>query len=79
MEYDVEREGEGWPNGQYHVREKGQLSRGTTVTDGWLQQMNFGPLSRSNIDDVIRATMASVYGEVLDTYAASRIPSELVR
>ncbi len=74
MEYDVERE-----RGQWHIREKGQASRGTTVTDAWLEQMGFGTLSRSNIDEVIRATMASLGGVTLDEYAASRMPRELVR
>jgi len=61
MEYEVERE-----YGQYHVREKGQLTRGTTLTDAWLQQMGFWPLSRLNIDAAINATMASVGGAILD-------------
>ena len=54
MEYDVERE-----YGQWHIREKGQATRGTTVTDVWLEQMRFGQLSRTNIDEVIQATMAA--------------------
>lgn len=72
MEYDVEREHDQW-----HIREKGQQSRGTTVTDGWLEQMGFGSLTRINIDAVIQATMASAGGMVLDTYAASRMPKDI--
>lgn len=72
MEYDVERE-----QGQWHIREKGQLNRGTTVTDGWLEQMGFGALSRLNIDAVVNATMAAGAGQVLDTYASRRLPKEL--
>ncbi len=72
MEYEVERE-----HGQYHIRERGQVSRGTTVTDGWLEQMGFGRLTRLNIDAVIQATMASAFGQVLDPYAASRIPRDI--
>lgn len=87
MEYDVEREYQQW-----HVREKGQLGRGTTVTDVWLEQMGFGTLTRSNIDAVIHATMASAGGMVLDksrprdiafkpklsSYPRSRIPERML-
>lgn len=72
MEYEVERE-----HGQYHVRERGQLTRGTTLTDGWLKQMGFWPLSRLNIDAAINATMASAGGMILDRDAARRIPKDL--
>ena len=72
MEYEVERE-----YGQWHVRERGQVDRGTTVTDAWLEQMGFGTLTRSNIDDVIHATMAAAGGLVLDPYAASRRPKDM--
>ena len=77
MGYDVEREGGAWPNGQYHVREKGQVSRGTTLTDGWLKSMGIGPLSRLNIDAAINATMASTGGMVLDRNAQQGIRREL--
>ena len=77
MEFEVEREGGAWPNGQYHVREKGQVSRGTTLTDGWLKSMGIGPLSRLNIDAAINATMASTGGVVLDTHAQHGIRHEL--
>src|SRR5512146_2050183 len=73
MEYEVERE-----HNQYHVREKGQVSRGTTLTDGWLRQMGFWPLSRLNIDAAIEAATASVMGYVLDPHAARRLPKEIV-
>ena len=72
MEYEVERE-----HAQWHIREKGQLTRGTTVTDIWLEQMGFGRLSRLNIDAVIQATMAAASGVVLDSYAASRLPKDI--
>lgn len=72
MQYDVERE-----HGQYHVREKGQVSRGTTLTDGWLKQMGFWPLARSNIDSAIQATMASAGGMVLDRPASRRMPKDI--
>ena len=77
MQYEVEREGGAWPNGRYHVREKGQVSRGTTLTDGWLKSMGFGPLSRLNIDAAIQATMASTGGVVLDRQAQQGIRREL--
>lgn len=76
MEYDVEREAE---QRQWHIREKGQVSRGTTVTDAWLQQMGFGTLSRLNIDEVIRAATAGYAGQVLDPAAARQIPKEVSR
>lgn len=72
MEFDVERE-----HGQYHVREKGQMSRGTTLTDSWLKQMGFWPLGRSNIDHAINATMALVGGAVLDEPASRRMPKDM--
>lgn len=72
MEYEVTRE-----LGQWHIQEKGQTSRGTTVTDGWLEQMGFGRLSRLNIDAVVQATMASVGGVVLDHHASTRMPKDL--
>ena len=72
MEYDVERE-----QGQWHIREQGQATRGTTVTDAWLERMGFSQLSRTNIDAVIRATMAAGAGQVLDPYAASHMPKDI--
>ena len=72
VEYEVTRE-----YGQWHVQEKGQASRGTTVTDAWLDQMGFGMLTRSNIDEVIRTTMAAAGGEVLDRPASRRIPKDV--
>ncbi len=72
MEYDVERE-----YGQWHIREKGQTTRGTTVMDSWLQQMGFGKPTRLNIDAIVQATMAAAGGMVLDTYAASRMPKDI--
>ena len=64
MEYEADRE-----EGQWHLREKGQLSRGTTVTDGWLRDNGFWPLSRLNIDAVIQAETASYFGTVLDRFS----------
>lgn len=72
MEYEVERE-----QGQWHIREKGQLTRGTTVTDSWLEQMGFGRLTRLNIDAVVQAAAASAVGQVLDPYAAARRPKDI--
>ncbi len=72
MEYEVERE-----HGQYQVRERGQTTRGTTLTDAWLKQMGFWPLSRLNIDAAINATMAMAGGAVLDPQAARRMPREM--
>ncbi len=72
MEYEVERE-----HSQWHIREKGQMSRGTTVTDSWLEQMGFGRLTRLNIDEVVRATMAGAAGGVLDSSAARTLPREI--
>ncbi len=72
MEYDVERE-----QGQWHIREKGQAARGTTVTDGWLEQMGFGRLTRSNIDAVVQATYASMGGVPLDVPASRRMPKDI--
>ena len=71
MEYEVERE-----QGQWHIREKGQLSRGTTVTDTWLRQMGFGALTRLNIDAVVSATVAGAAGGTLDP-AARRLPKDI--
>ena len=65
MNFDVERE-----YGQWHLREEGQMSRGTTVTDSWLKRMGFGRPTRANIDAIVAATQASAGGMVLD--AASR-------
>lgn len=72
MEYEVERE-----YGQWHIREKGQTTRGTTVMDSWLEQMKFGPLTRLNIDAVIQATMAAAGGMTLDKPASRRMPKDL--
>lgn len=72
MEYEVERE-----HGQWHIREKGQLTRGTTVTDPWLQQMGFGTLTRLNVDAVVKATMAGAGGQILDSHAARRMPKDI--
>ena len=72
MEYEVERE-----HAQWHVREKGQTTRGTTVTDAWLAQMGFGTLTRLNIDSVVKATMAAAGGQALDPYAARRMPKDM--
>ena len=72
MEYEVERE-----HGQYHVRERGQTTRGTTLTDGWLKQMGFWPLSRLNIDHAIKATIAAHGGQILDPHAARRMPRDI--
>ena len=74
MEYEVEREEE---LKRWHVREKGQTTRGTTVTDAWLDQMGFGRLTRLNIDAVVNATMASAGGIVLDTHAARHMPKDI--
>ena len=64
-------------HGQWHVQEKGQATRGTTVTDVWLEQMRFGQLSRTNIDAVIQAPRAAGAGQVLDPYAASHMPKDI--
>lgn len=68
MNYEVERE-----HGQWHIREEGQVSRGTTVTDSWLERMEFGRPTRTNIDAIVAATQASVGGVTLDPYAARHI------
>jgi len=65
VEYEVQRE-----DGQYHVIERGQTTRGTTLTDGWLRQMGFWPLSRLNLEHAMNATMAMAGGMILDQYAA---------
>lgn len=70
MNYDVERE-----YGQWHIRDEGQTTRGTTVTDSWLKQMKFGPLTRINIDDVLNAIHASAGGVTLDESAFRQIRS----
>lgn len=72
MDYEVDRE-----QGQWHIRERGQMSRGTTVTDTWLEQMGFGTLTRLNIDAVVRATMASAGGVILDNHASRRMPKDV--
>lgn len=72
MEYEVDRE-----YGQWHIREKGQTTRGTTVMDSWLEQMGFGPLTRLNIDAVVHATMAAAGGMVLDVPASRRMPRDI--
>lgn len=72
MRYDVERE-----HGQWHLREEGQVSRGTTVTDAWLERMEFGRPTRTNIDAIVAATQASVGGMVLDGPASRRLPYEM--
>lgn len=72
MEYEVTRE-----EGQWHIQERGQLTRGTTVTDGWLHQMGFGTLTRLNIDAVVSATMAGAAGVTLDPHAARRMPKDI--
>ncbi len=70
--YEVERE-----YGQWHIRERGQTTRGTTVTDAWLEQMGFGTLTKANIDHVVRAAAAGYAGMVLDPAAARRIPKDI--
>ena len=72
MNYDVERE-----HGQWHIREEGQASRGTTVTDAWLKQMEFGKPTRTNIDAIVAASQASAGGVILDVPASRRVPYEL--
>jgi hypothetical protein len=72
MDYEVERE-----PAQWHIREKGQASRGITVTDGWLQSMGFGRPSRLNIQAIVNAVYASQGGVTLDEYAANRIPKDI--
>jgi len=72
MDYDVERE-----QGQWHIQEKGQVTRGTTVTDAWMEQMGFGQLSRTNIEAVVNATMAGGRGVVLDPSASRRLPRDI--
>lgn len=72
MNYVVEREYRQW-----HIREEGQLQRGTTVTDAWLERMEFGRPTRTNIDAIVAATQASVGGVVLDGPASRRLPYEM--
>ena len=72
MEYEVTRE-----EGQWHIQEKGQLSRGITVTDGWLSMMSFGPPSRLNIQAIVNAIYAAQGGVVLDQYAATHMPKDI--
>lgn len=71
-EYEVGREDGGW-----HIRERGQTTRGMTVTDKWLDEMGFGRLTRLNVEDVIKATMASVGGVVLNPSKARRVPRDM--
>ena len=52
MEYRVERVHNGWQiasSDQPH-------GTGMTVTDTWLHSYGFGPPSRSNIDQIVKAT-----------------------
>ncbi len=72
MDYEVDRE-----PGQWHIREKGQITRGLTVTDGWLQSMGFGAPSRLNIQAIVNAVYASQGGVTLDEYAANRMPKDI--
>lgn len=55
--YDVTR-----VQGGYRIMEVGQEPPGMFVGDDWLRNAGFGPLSRSNIDDVIRATLYNMAG-----------------
>ena len=72
MDYEVTRE-----QGQWHLQERGQTTRGTTVTDAWLEQMGFGRLAKHNIDAVVRAAAAAYRGEVLDPAVARRMPKDI--
>lgn len=72
MEYEVERE-----DNQYHIRAKGQVERGTTLTDIWLKERGFWPLSRLNIDAAINATYAMVGGISIDRYAETHVPKDI--
>lgn len=48
--------------GGYRIMEAGQEPPGLYVGDDWLRDAGFGPLSRSNIDDVLRATIYNMDG-----------------
>jgi len=50
--YDVTR-----VQGGYRIMEAGQQPPGMFVGDDWLRDAGFGPLSRSNIEAVINATL----------------------
>lgn len=72
MEYEVERE-----PGQWHIQEKGQTSRGTTVTDSWLASLGFSAPNRGNIQAIVDAVYAMKGGVTLDKYAASHMPKDI--
>lgn len=58
--YDVTR-----VQGGYRIMEVGQEPPGMFVGDDWLRNAGFGPLSRSNVQDVINATLYNASGRQL--------------
>ena len=62
--YDVTR-----VQGGYRIMEAGQQPPGMFVGDDWLRDAGFGPLSRSNIQDVINATLYNAGGGQLSRFS----------
>ena len=64
MEVTRNEEMRGW-----EIRDDDQRpGTGTIVTDQWLRSFGFGPPTRSNIDEILRATYANQSG-----YAATSV------
>lgn len=61
--YDVTRVAGGW-----RIMEVGQEPPGMFVGDDWLSNAGFGPPSRSNINDIIAATLYNVAGGTLTKF-----------
>jgi hypothetical protein len=55
--------------GGWEISEDGQApGSGMIITDQWLNSFGFGPPTRSNIDQILKATMANQGG-----YAATAV------
>jgi hypothetical protein len=64
MEVTRNLEHKGW-----EIRDDDQApGSGTIITDQWLKTFGFGPPTRSNIDQIMKATMANQGG-----YAATKV------
>ena len=61
--YDVTR-----VEGGYRIMEVGQEPPGMYVGDDWLRSAGFGPLTRSNIQAVIDATLYNAHGGTLSKF-----------
>ena len=61
--YDVQRADGGW-----RIMEVGQEPPGMFVGDDWLRTAGFGPPSRSNIQDIIDATLYNAHGGTLQRF-----------